>query len=231
MVSIGVVIGVRNRSTIYEVVEAFMEAGAKVAVIEQNNSKSFAAPEGCLHTFIKTSDVYSRSLSNNIGIDMLKDEVDYIWLADADIKVERHVIENLKKLLDGSIFFPKIDNYTTGVHTGNMVVPSRVFEKVMFNEDIVGWGYEDDDFLHRCKAIGYLMKYAVDVGSIIHVESDTPEKPEHLFPGCKKWNNWGYNVIVSDYSLKIDDDDPGFGAGDIRREFPKKWMDKKDIIL
>lgn len=229
MVSVGVVIGVRNRSTILEVVESFMKAGAKVAVVEQNNSRSFIPPEGCLHTFIRTSDVYSRSLSNNTGIDLLKDEVDYIWLADADIKIGIDVIENLKKILDSCIIFPKIDNYSTGVHTGNMVVPVEVFEHIMFNEDIVGWGYEDDDFLHRCKMRNYEMSYGVDVGSVVHIQSDVPEKPEHLFPGCGKWNNWGHNVIVSDYSLKIEDDAPGFGAGDMRRAFPKDWMGIDDL--
>lgn len=226
---IGVVIGVRNRNTINQTCKAFMEAGATVVVVEQNNRQKFDPPEGCMYTFIQTSDVYSRSLTNNIGLALLKKKT-HIWFSDADILIDSNVIHNLiPHLSNKKILFPKIEGYSTGVHTGNMIVPVNKVEEISFNEDLVGWGYEDDDFLHKCRAKGIEMEYGVNVGKITHLSSLVPEKPEHLFPGSLKWNNWGHNVIVSDYALGIPSNAPGFGAGDIRRSFPKGWMDKKDL--
>lgn len=228
---LGVVIGVRNRDCIESTVRAFQKAGALVAVVEQNNTPRLLHLDDCLYKFIQTSDVYSRSRSNNIGFDMLKEECQHIWFSDADILINKDVVDNLKPHLEDKILFPSIDGYSTGAHTGNMIVPTKLVKDIIFNEDIVGWGYEDDDYLHQCRGKGIELVYGINVGKITHLSSSIPEKAEHLFPGCKKWNNWGHNVIISDYSLGIPEDSPGFGVMDVRRSFPKDWMDRKDLYI
>jgi hypothetical protein len=224
---VGIVIGVRNRASIYKCVSAFKEAGFIVCVVEQNNIQRYKEAKEDYYVFHQTSDVYSRSLANNLGAEVLK-EMNYIWFADADILISPEVGEGIKPYLDERILFPRIGSYTTGAHTGNMVVPKALFSHLSFNEELVGWGYEDDDYLHRCRQRGAILHYAVDIGLITHLKALTPEKQEHFFPGCKKWNCWGHNVIISDYALSIPENSPGFGPGDIRREFPKEWMDIND---
>lgn len=83
-------------------------------------------------------------------IDMLPCDVDYSY---SDIPL--HLATNFKKSLMKSKY-PVPDRVVFDEYFGGVTMfPSDIFEEINgYSNDYWGWGYEDNDLLHRCKMYG-----------------------------------------------------------------------------
>tara|TARA_B110001454_G_C12695304_1_gene424105 strand:- start:251 stop:1699 length:1449 start_codon:yes stop_codon:yes gene_type:complete len=113
-----------------------------IYIIEQGNEKSF-----------------NRGKLLNVGYELFKDDCDYVCFHDVDIipqdsscdysTVHRptHLASRLSKFNYQLVY----DEYFGGV----TLFTKKHFELINgFSNEYWGWGYEDDDLLHRCKKRG-----------------------------------------------------------------------------
>jgi len=113
-----------------------------IYIIEQGNEKSF-----------------NRGKLLNVGYELFKDDCDYVCFHDVDIIPQdsscdystvyrpTHLASRLSKFNYQLVY----DEYFGGV----TLFTKKHFELINgFSNEYWGWGYEDDDLLHRCKKRG-----------------------------------------------------------------------------
>lgn len=227
--TVGTVTGVRNRDTVKLVMENLSGfPGADRCVLVESDYASRYKDIPCTdYIFRKELNSYSPSMVKNAGTRAIIDDVDIVVFCDADVMISEKVFE---RMIDGcseySLFLPKIENYE--MNHGNFAVMSSVLKKHgLFNEYMIGWGYEDTDFLQRLEKAGVNVRQ-IDLGKVVHLHER--RKPSVHPPGMPKWNTWEYNRIISDWENRIDNEELSFGYGEKRSKWPKVWMDKENVM-
>jgi hypothetical protein len=145
-----------------------------IYIIEQGNEKSF-----------------NRGKLLNVGYELFKDDCDYVCFHDVDIipqdtscdysTVHRptHLASRLSKFNYQLVY----DEYFGGV----TLFTKKHFEMINgFSNEYWGWGYEDDDLLHRCKKRGVPLDI-VRLGEY----KDTDKQKKMVFQFIDKGNYTG----------------------------------------
>lgn len=227
---VGTVTGVRFRDTIKSVMENLSSfQGADRCVLVESDYTSRYSDIPCTdYLFRKEFNAYCPGVVKNTGIKKIINEVDVIVFCDADIVISEEAFNNMVKTCSSrNIFLPTISNYTMN-HGIFAIETSVLLEAGLFNEYMVGWGYEDTDMLERLKKAGVYVSES-NMGPISHLEERS--RPRITPPGMAKWNTWEYNRIISDWENGIDNEALSFGYGEPRSKWPKTWMDKENLLI
>lgn len=109
-------------------------------IVEQDDEKNFNRGK-----LLNIGSIYAKNLGCDYvvfhDLDMLPEEVDYSY-SDIPLHMATNLIgtKNFKRIV--------FDQYFGGV----TLFPMNLFEKINgYSNNYWGWGYEDDDLLHRCQ--------------------------------------------------------------------------------
>jgi predicted glycosyltransferase involved in capsule biosynthesis len=121
---------------------------------------------------VLTEGIFNKSKALNIGIKKLLNIAKVILITDIDIIAEIGLVDltykksiqtnspvfALAKFVDSNITYDNISNYYaasytyTGLGAWNAMIPDMWYKTGGFNEDLYGWGFDDNEFHYRlCK--------------------------------------------------------------------------------
>jgi len=211
------------------------EAVSKVILVEQETETDIKLHDKFEHIMVKEDEHYfCRAALINEGAKWV--ESDIFGVVDNDCLIDKKVLENINKLTDDyDVFYPFHDiNFLSEGHTrqlirtgkiiqhepdtrmhvnryngGAVFIRKKCFEAVKkYNEEIKGWGREDDTFLIKCKRKGFEIGRIPDKNLMIHLyhKSDSEEykkDPQYklnseILALFKRMNDEHFNKCIED---------------------------------
>lgn len=157
----------------------------EIIIVEQDCEKKYVLPPGVKKIFIKNGGTFNKSLGYNIGAKYSK--YDLLFFNDSDVIMDKHNYFDCVKEMDEfdvvdpyrNIFYYSENKseeirksefkfipgyskkYLSGVISGGcFLIKKKTFNEVKgFDEDCIGYGYEDDIFDIKIKKLEYKIKY------------------------------------------------------------------------
>lgn len=221
----------RRRPSVYYAMGAIADRREIFSVLVESDIKSyFSNVPVAKYIFDNKYEFWNKPRLLNLGIQHLlkHSSVDRILMHDADIIMSPEAIQNILNYKGTeAIVMPSIKNYEKSL--GFCLIKREVFETIGgYDEDLFGWGYEDDNFLIRARMRKFDVSGPIYPGEIRHMRDRM--RPSLRAPGMKKWNTWEYNRIITDYKIGLDPYfGPSMGYLEMRGKFPKVWQDSSEV--